>query len=206
MNPEYTEVFERFGSDVENHQMTIVRAEGVNRHLRFRRPGCSSYWFDIITWPGVLCINGDMGTYVFSRLEDMFEFFDQESKSCPINPGYWGEKIIAMDKHCGITEFDEPNFERILRLELESAFPGDALAVEQLECDLLDDLGRGWVGRDEAYRIAIEFEYDGKRPFGDIWEYACTRHTFHYIWNCFAIRYAIMRFKEEHANQNNHPE
>lgn len=66
---------QRFLNDVANHEMIIIRDDGVNRHVRFKRPNSSCMYFDLITWPGHLCYTGDMGSYVFRRLEDMFEFF-----------------------------------------------------------------------------------------------------------------------------------
>ena len=56
---------QEFLNDVRGHAMTILRDDGVHRHLRFKKPGSGTYWFDLITWPGTLCIDGDMGTYVF---------------------------------------------------------------------------------------------------------------------------------------------
>ena len=66
---------ELFLRDVQQHQIQVIRHDGVNRHIRFKRPGSMSYYFDLITWPGHLCYTGDMGTYVFRRMDDMFEFF-----------------------------------------------------------------------------------------------------------------------------------
>lgn len=91
-----------FLRDVENHVMTIKAENGLYRHIRFRREKENAYWFDIITWPGVLTISGDYGTYVFSRIEDMFEFFRVEPKRTKpgeihINKGYWAEKLLAQD-------------------------------------------------------------------------------------------------------------
>ncbi len=59
-------------------------------------------WFDVVTWPGFLAYAGDMGAFVFARLEDMFEFFrgrpvDDKDKLY-INLGYWGEKLEAVDQ------------------------------------------------------------------------------------------------------------
>ncbi len=82
----------RFKKDVSEHQMNVIKNEGVYRHLTFQKPGTSVYYFEIITTPGLLTINGDMGTYVFSRLHDMFEFFGDKQG---INPSYWGEKLLA---------------------------------------------------------------------------------------------------------------
>jgi hypothetical protein len=82
---------ERFLSDVATHEMTVVADEGNVRHLLFKAPDTVTQYFNLTTWPDHLCISGDMGTYVFSRLEDMFDFF-RENK---INPGYWHEKVKA---------------------------------------------------------------------------------------------------------------
>jgi len=68
---------ERFKRDTKDHEMTVLHEDGLYRHLRFRKPagGYSEYWFDLVTWPGVLVIRGDMETFAFSRTEDMLAFF-----------------------------------------------------------------------------------------------------------------------------------
>lgn len=57
----------RFPSDIATHRMTVIKDDGVYRHLRFRRPDTNCYSFDILTWPGYLAYVGDMGDYVFQR-------------------------------------------------------------------------------------------------------------------------------------------
>ena len=87
-----------FLDDVKNHQISIIKDDGLHRFIRFKRPDSTSYWFDLITWPGFLCISGDCGTYVFSRTEDMFDFFKmrdgdfnkKKDRLLNINPRYWG--------------------------------------------------------------------------------------------------------------------
>lgn len=89
----------RFAKDAEHHQMTVLHDDGLYRHLRFVRTApnaktgnverSSSYWFELVTWPGRLTVTGDCGTYTFARLDDMFEFFRGDR----INPGYWAEKV-----------------------------------------------------------------------------------------------------------------
>jgi len=81
----------RFAADTSKHQMTILRNDGLYRHLRFRAPDSGFYWFDLITWPGYLAFVGDMDGYVFARTDDMFDFF---RRSKQINPVYWSEKIV----------------------------------------------------------------------------------------------------------------
>jgi hypothetical protein len=86
--------FERFEKHTAYHWMDIVRDDGENRHIRFQQRGTGVYHFDIITWPGKLCITGDCGTFVFRRLPDMFEFFRSTQRG-RINAQYWAEKVIA---------------------------------------------------------------------------------------------------------------
>ena len=76
-----------FLRDISMHQMSVLRDDGVNRHIRFKTPGTNSMYFDIITWPGFLCYTGDMGTYVFRRLEDMFQFFRTDREHMTLRDG-----------------------------------------------------------------------------------------------------------------------
>jgi hypothetical protein len=86
---------ERFKRDTEHHEMTVLHDDGLYRHLRFSRPDRSGYWFSLTTWPQKLTVNGDVGTYVFSRTEDMLEFFRGSTCSGGPNFGYWDEKVVA---------------------------------------------------------------------------------------------------------------
>lgn len=61
----------------------MLHEDGIYRHIRFRQPGTMCMHFDLITWPGYLCYTGDMGTYVFTRLADMFEFFRTDLTYAP---------------------------------------------------------------------------------------------------------------------------
>lgn len=137
---------DRFLGDVAMHAMHIDRNDGVNRHIRFRKPGCSAYWFDLVTMPGILMINGDMGTYVFSRVHDMFEFFATDQKYAQvgelrINPGYWSEKLLAIDNtgygRGDIYEFDYEGFKSRV-LEHYQEFYEDQIECERnarLDCE-----------------------------------------------------------------------
>lgn len=84
----YSALQHTFNSNTDKHQMTVLLDEGLYRHLRFKDPHSPFYWFDLITWPGFLTVTGDMGTYTFARLRDMFEFFTGY-----INSDYWAEKL-----------------------------------------------------------------------------------------------------------------
>jgi hypothetical protein len=88
---EEIESLERFLRETCKHEMTVLRDDGLYRHLRFQEPGSGFYWYDLITWPGRLVVCGDAGDWMFSRTSDMFLFF--ESQHGGINPHYWGEKL-----------------------------------------------------------------------------------------------------------------
>jgi hypothetical protein len=81
---------ERFEQETAEHEMTVLRDDGLYRHLRFQRPGTSIYWFDLVTWPGRLVICGDCGDLMFSRLRDMFEFFGPDSSRGGFEDARWG--------------------------------------------------------------------------------------------------------------------
>jgi len=79
--PKYQDIKSDFLIKTENHKMNVLNDDGLYRHLRFKHPETFIAWFDLISWPGNLCIRGDMGCYVFARLEDMFQFFYLKQES-----------------------------------------------------------------------------------------------------------------------------
>lgn len=90
------QVLDQFVEDVSEHQLTIMRDAGVYRHLLCRNPKFDKmYAFEIITSPNLLLFHGDCGTFVFSRLHDMFQFFRSDCVRSDLPLGYWSEKIEA---------------------------------------------------------------------------------------------------------------
>lgn len=210
-----------FLRDVAEHQMTVIRDDGVNRHIRFIRPGSSSYYFDLITWPGYLCYTGDMGCYVFSRLDDMFEFFrtdrrsPKEGKTLNINPGYWSEKLRAVDssgRH-GVSaeEFDPDRFRELVIEQMRQWVRGDGrlesgvnsygLNHEQRR-ELWDTVKEEVLDSaedNEALATAAIYDFHHKTPdrefyFQDFFEHRLTRFTFHFEWCCYALAWAIEQY------------
>lgn len=103
-----------------NHELTIEHDDGVFRSLFCGQPSTSNYHFRIVTWPGHLAISGDIGTFVWSRTRDMFEFFatadDWAGMPLKINAGYWAEKLQASDTHgggCGNTPRSSVQYETL---------------------------------------------------------------------------------------------
>lgn len=197
---------ERFARETATHEMTVLRDDGLYRHLRFQRPDSSYYWFDIITWPGVLTISGDCGCFVFSRIKDMFAFFGDGGSSggfaderYGINPHYWGEKLRA----------PKQDATRTYSFEVYEALVGEWLAdeFEQLDDDehealreavqeqLLDDpFGEAYHDEAEAHRRLRDFEHNGRR-LRDTWEWDLREYDWQFLWCCWAIVWGIDQYR-----------
>lgn len=218
---------DRFIRDTANHQMEVLRDDGVNRHLRFKNPECTAYWFDLITWPGTLCIDGDMGTYVFRRLHDMFEFFrtDQEhynrtgrAELLAINPGYWQEKLRAPNPRDAM-EYSADRFRKHVKDAfdnwVESSQPEEEYSTEAERDEFSEAKDALWSalndevlsnaddGEIRSYDAARDFQCDAAPGFNmdDCWEWDCRVYKFHFLWNCYAITYGIKTYDAAKAKQ-----
>lgn len=197
--------FERFTKDTAEHQLKIHRDDGLFRHLTVQKPNTSNMHYHITTWPGYLCMSGDMGCYVFSRLPDMFQFF--RGKPGEINPYYWQEKLQAGAGYDGARAISEE-------------FDGDAYdqRMDQYLADFIEDLDPN--DTDEAEQIAAateavndfknfreDSEWDvvsrinnwdrsdaGGLELDDFFEGRLDKLKFNYMWCCFAIVHAIVLY------------
>ena len=147
-----------FAKNTAHHEMTVLHEDGLYRHLRFRRPDRSEYWFDLVTWPGALAISGDMGGYTFRRIDDMFAFFRQ-SASHGINPHYWSEKLDGDQDWA--KAYDEDLFKRQVAEELaevEEGCPGVTAAWNEKVDGILPDYYT--ATEDEARRALEDFTFN----------------------------------------------
>lgn len=206
---EYACTEERFLGDVERHEMTVIRDDGVNRHIRFKRPNEGAYWFDLVTWPGTLCIDGDCGTYVFRRLHDMFEFFRtgrewlRNGATLGINPCYWGEKLQAKASHGGYEEFSEDLFKEAVKQEFDNWVESEEPCDEDKQ-ELWEDIKDRVLcyANDGAYAAvdaAMSYEPDNssiKFEMQDFYEHRLNDFTFHFIWCCYAIAWGVNTYDE----------
>lgn len=180
-------------------EMEVAHDESLYRHLKFTDPDRRScLWFDIITWPGSLVINGDMGTYSFSRIKDMFEFFHEPLGKRKINPGYWAEKCTAEDTHCRIKTYSpERAREVVLAWIGEESDPYGGLA-EAVETEVLSYVDEGEV----TFRDAVDnFSYE-EFQFADFWEKSLTEYSYQYLWCCHAIVYGINEYRKWEAKED----
>ena len=197
---EYQCTKERFLNDIKDHKLTIIKDEDLYRHIRFSRPGSSVYRFDLLTWPGYLCITGDMGCWTFSRIEDMFEFFimadNDFNKKHVINPGYWEEKIRSVSKFGGpTTEFNSEKFKQGIIDRVSDYYEDNE--EKKAECleEIQDNVFRYLEEEhpQSIYQKLYEFKFDDfyfdEMPDAEV-------YTLHYIWVLYAIVYAISEYNK----------
>lgn len=157
------------------HAMTIILDQGLYRHLRFRKTSTTEYWFDIITYPGSLVFTGDMGTMVFSRNDDMLEFFHGDY----VNVGYWLEKEQTRGSE-NFKEHDADAFKAWAMQDFwERSRDMPAAAATAWWQSLVDNLlGRNAYWSTE-YREAVEqglTEINDQHPmYEDIWDNSWSR-------------------------------
>lgn len=190
---------ERFLNDVKDHSIEIYMDDGLYRHIVFSEGGSAIYRIALITWPGCLCIRSDCGTFVFSRIEDMFDFFSGDG----INPQYWAEKVLARDRD-GIEQFCSKTFKEAVKSHFED-FDFDEELGKKIWEELEDQVLRFSHNQHEALEATHDFSskyYEGDF-FQDFWgELSTDAYTFSYLWCCYAIQWGIQKY-QEHLNQAN---
>lgn len=186
---------ERFLGDVKNHAMQVLRDDGLYRHLRFGRSGSSIYAFDLVTWPGHLAITGDMGSYTFSRIEDMFVFFGNEKGELRINPGYWAEKCISERTGGGIRKFDIDVFRDGFREMFIDNELGDREEEEREaeRTNLIDQFREILLASDEYEAVDAVRSYRGELDLTEM--PTGTIATWQYIWCLYAIVWGIGQYE-----------
>lgn len=203
---------QRFLNDTKGHTMDIRHDDGVYRDIVFSRNGSSMFLFSLATTPGTLLYTGDMGTFVFRRTQDMFQFFHHPSQNAPRHPdfSYWHEKLEAADKHDGsCSDSKEILFERLR--EFISDDPDDDMdRSTKVEIkSFIDDLESRSEDMHfvEIYREADQF-YIGPNTspdfhFSDLWDYNYKAFTDRFIWACYAIQWGVAKYFSHKQEQSN---
>ena len=193
---EYQCTVERFLKDTQQHKIAIIKDESVYRHIRLSK-GSFDGCYDVLTWPGHLCITGDYGSYLFARIEDMFEFFRSKSGELKINPGYWDEKVLSESRFGGgVQEFSVEEFTKYV-----SEVVTDGIENEEEKAAMMEEIDDLLHCGDEyeCNEAIANFDSD-KIDFTDFWEHDCKVYTFHFIWCLYAIVFAIQKYDELKAN------
>jgi hypothetical protein len=206
------DIAKRFARETTNHTLEIVHDHGLYRHLKFRHQGpnySAWYWFDLITVPGTLIFRGDGESYVFARMDDMFQFFRGSAYRGKPELRYWAEKLTSDDSR--IKRYDDELFRAAITEHLAQAFepaPVPPALLKAVETEIFEDDYFG-ASKQDAYRLASEFAYyenaedrydHRKRPdfeFTDVWELNATDYDWWFVWACNAIVWGIAKYDAE---------
>jgi hypothetical protein len=207
---------EQFLKDVAKHGLQVKVDNGLYKHLTFSNNGSMVGRFDLVTWPGYLTICGDYGTFVFSRIPDMFEFFRTDRRRGSgmrsiINPGYWAEKCQAHDR-CGIQEFHEEYFKERILEALKEFLKEYRCETTQTERNQLWKALNVEVLLEEDEHAARQAAWNFRHPVnsrvGDfslqdvLCDSSFTTYTFHYLWCCYAIAWGVWQYDKLMESKN----
>lgn len=200
---------EMFAVDCGTHALTIAHDQGLYRHLRFRRPDTGLYWFDLITWPGHLAFVGDMGSYVFARIDDMLGFF---LSGRGINPSYWAEKLQGDPGGPGsVLGYSE----HLFRAHVTDAFREHADRHGWVLTDIADLWARieddvlAWGYDENSARDALrDFTWKPEDSFDDellpdpfsfgldaAWDWQLRDYSYRFLYCCHAIRWGAEQYR-----------
>ncbi|AFQ97454.1 hypothetical protein DOROTHY_63 [Mycobacterium phage Dorothy] len=197
--------FQMLQVSTQNHQMTILRDEGLYRHIRFQEPGTGIWRFDLVTWPGHLVITGDLEDYHFARIDDMFEFF--RNPVGYINPQYWAEKLRGPVQ---AKTFSEEVFKRrvyeVFRDWCEwNDGPHRWLWRDICDRVLRDDYG-DVASEDQAHRALMDFRHTNAAgnqfEFNESWEWDLKDFDWHYLVSLHAIVWGINQYDQARQQAN----
>ncbi|MFD7661314.1 hypothetical protein [Streptomyces sp. NPDC059788] len=192
---EYPEIAMRFARDTARHEMTVLHDDSLYRHLRVAPEESSLFWWDLITWPYNLVVNGSHGSFHFCLVgedtKDMFVLFRDSRAGGSINPDYWEEKLRAgKAKGWSAGKFRSWLVEEAAALE--ARYPGTVEAVGRqiLNSDEHD------IQYEETARYAChQFRHgDVTLRFPDEWDLSFEEFDWQYLWQCHAIVSGIARY------------
>lgn len=203
------DVSERFKRETAGHEMTVLHDDGLYRHLAFRHKGpnySGYYWFDLITVPGTLILQGDGDSFVFSRTRDMFEFF--RGPVGHINPHYWAEKLTSSrGGRGGVMKYDHELLAACVQEDIAEYYKGKTIPdglMDEIRREILDEL----IGDESLDRTRVDeftfyenpddrWKVPRKVPdfrFAYTYEWKCQDYDWWYLWACHAIVWGISKY------------
>ncbi len=198
---------ERFLEGIKEHQIEIIKDDGLYKHIRCKKPDTWNMGFHIITFPGGLLYTGDMGTYEFERTEDMFKFFRDPKKTLHIDSGYYAEKCRAESIFGdGIREFDPEIFRDAVKEHFESYYEDSdseekGKVWEEIKLQILDYTEDSeWSLVAAINNFSLYSDIDTRFDFTDFWDgFSGCSKTHYFIWCLYAIVWTIQQYDEVKA-------
>lgn len=187
-----------FATEVAKLEMTILVDQGLYRHLVFQRPDTRLYWFEFVTWPGTLAVRGDLDGFMFTRMEDMFEFFRGSSWNGQPNLSYWAEKADDPERCQAYSE--EVFRSEVLRDVHERRDERPPGLFKALDEELFSSWWVSLAAEEDARKALERFEHQGFE-FCDTWEWNFHDYTWHFRRACHAIVWGIGQYDAVRSKQ-----
>lgn len=193
----YPKQYQQVLSEVTEHEMTVLHNDGLYRHIRFAKPGTLLWHFDVITWPGYLTVVGDIANgYTFTRVPDMFTFFNIGQPDGHINPSYWAEKLVTGRRD--VRTYSQEKFTAVVNAEVEQH--AKSLTPEQAQ-DLRDEVANNVLYYADWEREALDawhdYSFNGQR-LGEVSEPFWLDYDHHFLIACHAMLWGIKKFHTQH--------
>jgi hypothetical protein len=195
----------RFAEETAEHEMTILHADGLHRHVAFRNPKRAwNLWFDLITVPGALIFQGDGDSYVFQRDTDMFEFFRTSAYKGRPELHYWAEKLtsgrgsvksyrqerLAENVTRAVAEYYEDTTVPAGLMDQVRKHVLDKLCGDQsLDLRVVDRFSF-YKNEDDRYDFDVQPDF----VFQDAWEWSIRDYDWWFEWACQAIVWGIAQY------------
>ncbi|WP_188187988.1 hypothetical protein [Nonomuraea sp. SYSU D8015] len=188
------DIAKQFARDTANHRLETLHDDGLYRHIRFSAPP-SLDWFDLITWPYNLIVNGSHGSYHFCRFgddtEDMFALFRDGSAGRRINPHYWAEKVRAGE----VMTWSEAAFRQWVLQEAAELAPEHPGMMRAVKLQILDSDEHNLEYEETARYAIASFRHKGLRlAFPESWERTFQDFHWQYLWQCHAVVWGIAKY------------
>ena len=192
---------EAFLETVKDHELTVNIDQGVFRDLTVKTPDSVHRSYHITTRPNSLIFTGDMGSFVFTRLNDMFRFF--RSDEYKINPDYWAEKVQAQDMRSGVKAFDSKHANQSLKDALSTYLSENKYSLDEQEIieanNAVDSVDCSSQTTFENSMEQWDSEFSGGFSPSYYFDTDGETYTYRYLWCCYAIVHAIKLYDAQKA-------
>ncbi|OOF37681.1 hypothetical protein BKK49_11245 [Rodentibacter rarus] len=191
---------DEFLESIQKHQLTVLQNSENVKIFRFADPNTISLSSTIIYAANTCTITGDMGSYVFGRLLDVYGFFARNQSVFCFS--YIKEKVLAQDVNGELEYFDGDLAKRDIRHCI------DKYQTECTDEDKLIELN-GLVDSLKYVDFSCEFKADEwlanatesfEELFGELSYRNFKELSPNFIWCAQAIIYTTRLFEQEFKN------
>ncbi len=203
---------EIFLRDVRSSYADIVHWNGLHRHVAFRNNIYPNKRFDMITWPGHLCLDNLSETFVFSSQLDMLEYFratpQRREYAAARGESLWAAPEVWMSRMVGTSMsghavFSQAKFVQntrdFIRIRSHLNEVTRTALLQRLEREVFT---REFETEAGALRSVIECGKTLGVDLEDIhFVVDCAEVSYSYLWCCYAIAWGIERIDEIMAKE-----